>query len=49
MHDIQATRVKWEKIPGREHLADCPHCETTESMEHVLTECNIGIGCQRQI
>lgn len=47
MHDIQATGARWEKITSREHLAICPHCQTMESMDHILTKCDIP--CQKLI
>ncbi|KNZ79180.1 hypothetical protein J132_11175 [Termitomyces sp. J132] len=37
----------WEKIPGYEHRGWCPKCNTTKSMEHILTECKAS--GQRQI
>lgn len=29
----------WKNIPNYEHRGTCPHCDTEESMEHILTEC----------
>ena len=29
----------WENIPNHERKGICTHCDTTESMEHILTEC----------
>ncbi|KAH7870269.1 uncharacterized protein C8R40DRAFT_1057348 [Lentinula edodes] len=29
----------WEKIPGFESRATCTHCNTSESMEHILIDC----------
>ncbi|KAJ4496670.1 ribonuclease H-like domain-containing protein [Lentinula lateritia] len=29
----------WENIPGYENRATCHHCKVTETMEHILTEC----------
>ncbi|KAK0481332.1 ribonuclease H-like protein [Armillaria novae-zelandiae] len=47
MHDIQAAGARWEKIQGKEHLVICPHCKSTESMEHIMLKCNIP--CQTQV
>ena len=29
----------WDNIPNHEQRGTCTHCDTTESMEHILTEC----------
>ncbi|KAJ3858804.1 hypothetical protein EV359DRAFT_68712 [Lentinula novae-zelandiae] len=29
----------WEKIPGFESRTTCTHCNTSESMEHILMDC----------
>ncbi|KAK0201490.1 hypothetical protein DFS33DRAFT_1375104 [Desarmillaria ectypa] len=36
-------RTFWEHL-GHQYAmrGECPHCKVSESMEHVLTECNIG-------
>ncbi|KAJ3573178.1 hypothetical protein NP233_g2591 [Leucocoprinus birnbaumii] len=31
----------WVHIPNFEHRAICEHCGTTESLEHILTQCQI--------
>lgn len=30
----------WDNIPGHEHRAMCHKCQTIESMEHILLECD---------
>ncbi|TDL17429.1 ribonuclease H-like protein [Rickenella mellea] len=42
MHRAQRCGEWWHNIPNYEHRADCHVCETTESMEHILTECNVS-------
>ncbi|KAJ3806315.1 hypothetical protein F5876DRAFT_91118 [Lentinula aff. lateritia] len=39
LHDGYKVGEYWEKIPGYENRAKCAHCQTTESMEHILTDC----------
>jgi hypothetical protein len=31
---------KWEDIPNYEDRATCAICNTTKSMDHILTDCN---------
>ncbi|KAJ6572831.1 hypothetical protein DFH09DRAFT_916468 [Mycena vulgaris] len=31
----------WENIPGHQQKATCPYCEVTESMDHILTQCDL--------
>ncbi|EPS99239.1 hypothetical protein FOMPIDRAFT_54138 [Fomitopsis schrenkii] len=30
----------WTKVAGLEHRAECPKCETSETLEHIVSECN---------
>ncbi|PPQ74327.1 hypothetical protein CVT24_000429 [Panaeolus cyanescens] len=39
MHDGQKVGHYWDKIPNYEHRAACRDCGTTETMDHILTEC----------
>ena len=38
-HGIHRVGKYWKNIPGYEERGQCQHCETTESMEHILFEC----------
>lgn len=38
-HDGYKVGRHWLKISGFEQRGTCQHCETTESMEHILTKC----------
>ena len=35
----------WNHIPNFTHWANCPICNTTESMEHILTQCEADTNC----
>ena len=39
MHSTQKIGRYWENIPENEHRRLCRTCHATESMEHILTEC----------
>lgn len=39
LHDCLPVGRYWEKMTNYKHRAECKHCGTTESMEHILTEC----------
>jgi ribonuclease HI/exonuclease III len=41
MHGAYMIGSAWDHIPNLSRLADCPCCHTTESMEHILTECQL--------
>ena len=38
-HGIHKVGKYWKNIPGFEERGQCPKCETTETMEHILFEC----------
>ncbi|EJD32435.1 hypothetical protein AURDEDRAFT_77673, partial [Auricularia subglabra TFB-10046 SS5] len=40
LHSTQKIGNFWHRIPHREGLAECPPCETLESMDHILLECD---------
>ncbi|KAI0716316.1 hypothetical protein C8Q76DRAFT_723701 [Earliella scabrosa] len=39
MHQAHRVGKYWTNIPGYEQRADCSVCGVTDSMEHILTEC----------
>ncbi|KAH9480754.1 hypothetical protein JR316_0007354 [Psilocybe cubensis] len=39
MHDAYKVGEYWERIPGYEIRGYCHVCQTTDTMEHILTEC----------
>jgi ribonuclease HI len=39
MHNAYKIGHFWTTIPQHKHKSTCPHCQTIESMEHILTEC----------
>lgn len=39
--NIQRVGNYWKNIPGCEERATCHTCQKTESMDHILTECEI--------
>ncbi|EJD36788.1 hypothetical protein AURDEDRAFT_73872 [Auricularia subglabra TFB-10046 SS5] len=40
LHNMQSVGNYWRNIRNREMLGDCPQCESLESMDHILFECN---------
>jgi ribonuclease HI/exonuclease III len=40
IHKAHKVGSYWENIPEHESRAKCSHCHTTDSMEHILTECH---------
>ncbi|EJD38775.1 hypothetical protein AURDEDRAFT_71775 [Auricularia subglabra TFB-10046 SS5] len=40
VHGTQKVGNFWLNVPNREALSECPPCEVTESMDHVLLECD---------
>ena len=40
MHKAYKCGSYWDNIPNHEQRAKCPVCQTEESMEHILTECD---------
>ena len=40
MHSAYKVGKFWDNIPGHEQWSLCPVCETEESMEHILLECD---------
>jgi len=40
IHDGYKVGGHWAKIDGFEHQGICPVCETSETMKHILTECD---------
>jgi len=40
IHDAFKIGRFWENIENYEHRGTCAHCNTTETMEHILTECD---------
>ncbi|KAJ7037581.1 hypothetical protein C8F04DRAFT_952415, partial [Mycena alexandri] len=41
IHDGYKVGRHWAKIEGHEHKATCVRCGITESMEHILTKCDV--------
>jgi ribonuclease HI/exonuclease III len=41
LHNAHRCGKYWEKIPQYEHRARCPTCNTEDSMEHILFECEV--------
>ena len=39
MHDGYRLGNFWKKIQNNEHRGECQICDTTETMEHILTKC----------
>lgn len=39
MHNAYKIGKYWENIKDYEHRAECPRCRVTETLEHILTEC----------
>ena len=39
LHDSHKLGPYWDHIPNCQYRADCPKCETIETLEHVLTDC----------
>lgn len=39
LHDCLPVGRYWDKMTNYEHRAECSHCGTTESLEHIFTEC----------
>ncbi|KAF9541799.1 hypothetical protein CPC08DRAFT_730739 [Agrocybe pediades] len=39
MHGAYKIGAYWRNLPNHERWADCPLCETEESLQHVFTEC----------
>ncbi|KAF9008610.1 hypothetical protein BDZ89DRAFT_884351, partial [Hymenopellis radicata] len=42
IHEAHATGDFFTRMESLSHLAVCPECGVTESMEHVLLECTVG-------
>lgn len=41
LHKAYKCGPYWNHIPNFEHRSNCPQCNVEESMEHILTECDI--------
>ncbi|KAJ7023367.1 hypothetical protein C8F04DRAFT_970219, partial [Mycena alexandri] len=41
LHDGYKVGKHWAKIDGHEFKATCVHCGVTETMEHILTKCDV--------
>ncbi|KAF9034965.1 hypothetical protein BDZ89DRAFT_1011709 [Hymenopellis radicata] len=41
IHEAHATGEYFERMENMAHLAMCPRCEVTESMEHIQLDCQI--------
>ncbi|KAJ3871990.1 hypothetical protein F5051DRAFT_304189, partial [Lentinula edodes] len=39
-HNAYKNGEYWDTIPGYEMCANCSECRVTDSLEHILTECN---------
>jgi len=39
MHNSYKVGRYWERIPNYGERGHCRECDTTETMEHILTEC----------
>ncbi|KAI0672124.1 hypothetical protein C8Q78DRAFT_970690 [Trametes maxima] len=39
-HDALRIGLYWKNIPGYEHRELCSHCNVTESLEHIMLECD---------
>ncbi|KIY52219.1 hypothetical protein FISHEDRAFT_12590, partial [Fistulina hepatica ATCC 64428] len=41
IHNAYKIGPYWDHIPEHEHWGVCPHCRTPETMQHILTDCQI--------
>lgn len=42
LHDAYKVGQFWITVPNHEHKSRCPQCHTIESMDHILTDCDIS-------
>jgi hypothetical protein len=40
-HNTYKIGAYWMQIPNLEHREKCPKCGTTESLEHIILQCDI--------